>query len=36
MSVKKRALPNYADKMLQICKMSKLRMFVITSICNYW
>jgi hypothetical protein len=34
MNVKKRALPNYVDKKLQICKMSKLHIFVITNICN--
>jgi hypothetical protein len=34
MSVKKRVLPNYVDKKLQICKMSKLHIFVITNICN--
>jgi hypothetical protein len=34
MSVKKRVLPNYVDKKLQICKMSKLHKFVITNICN--
>jgi hypothetical protein len=34
MSVKKLVLPNYVDKKLQICKMSKLHIFVITNICN--
>jgi hypothetical protein len=34
MSVKKRVLPNYVDKKLQICQMSKLHIFVITNICN--
>jgi hypothetical protein len=34
MIVKKRVLPNYVDKKLQICKMSKLHIFVITNICN--
>jgi hypothetical protein len=34
MRVKKLVLPNYADKKLQICKMSKLQIFVITNICN--
>jgi hypothetical protein len=34
MSVKKRVLPNYVDWKLQICKMSKLHIFVITNICN--
>jgi hypothetical protein len=28
MSVKKHALPNYVDKKLQICKMSKLHIYV--------
>jgi hypothetical protein len=31
MSVKKRVLPNYFDKKLQICKMCKLHIFVITN-----
>jgi hypothetical protein len=30
----KRVLPNYVDKKLQLCKMSKLHVFVITNICN--
>jgi hypothetical protein len=34
MSVKKCVLPNYVDKKLQVCKMSKLHIFVITNICN--
>jgi hypothetical protein len=34
MSVKKHVLPNYVDIKLQICKMSKLHIFVITNICN--
>jgi hypothetical protein len=34
MSVNKLVLPNYADKKLQICKMSKLQIFVITNIYN--
>jgi hypothetical protein len=34
MSVKKLVLPNYADKKLQICKMIKLQVCVITNICN--
>jgi hypothetical protein len=33
MSVKKRVLPNYVDKKLQVFKMSKLQIFVITNIC---
>jgi hypothetical protein len=34
MSVKKPVPTNYVDKKLQICKMSKLQMFVITNIRN--
>jgi hypothetical protein len=34
MSVKKCVLPNYVDKKLQVCKMSKLHIFVITNIYN--
>jgi hypothetical protein len=34
MSVNKLVQPNYADKKLQICKMSKLQIFVITYIFN--
>jgi hypothetical protein len=30
----KLVLPNYFDKKLQICKMRKLHIFVITNICN--
>jgi hypothetical protein len=35
MSVKKLVLQNNVDKKLQICKTSKLQIFVITNICNY-
>jgi hypothetical protein len=32
MSVKKCVLPNFVDKKLQVCKISKLHIFVITNI----
>jgi hypothetical protein len=34
MRVKKHVLPNYVNKKLHICKMSKLHIFVITNVCN--
>jgi hypothetical protein len=34
MSVKKLVLPNYIGKKLQICKMNKLHIFLITNICK--